>query len=248
MKQNGLGKLYDRLTPEERFRLDVEAMARGDTEESRRLVDTCPRRTFIMNEPRFTGRWDGAIQLTMAMLMDLRQLTGRLRMVEAFRVAVPHLEVLRENDTHTAYFDGHISGSRHAWSAAGKVGEPPGWEEDDEKAEENADPAIDEDLEKIDARNSDVDTWLTDLLDRLERELASEAVTVWVAYLRFCEEQMEVEAKKVLKATFKPALEDVRWLEAIAERLDLEAEAEAVEEYRAGIAEGWRKILTGPAH
>lgn len=29
MKQNGLGKLYDRLTPEERFRLDVLAMARG---------------------------------------------------------------------------------------------------------------------------------------------------------------------------------------------------------------------------
>jgi hypothetical protein len=29
MKQNGLWKLYDRLTPGERFRLDVLAMARG---------------------------------------------------------------------------------------------------------------------------------------------------------------------------------------------------------------------------
>jgi hypothetical protein len=29
MKQNGLGKLYDRLTPGERFRLDVLAMAGG---------------------------------------------------------------------------------------------------------------------------------------------------------------------------------------------------------------------------
>ena len=29
MKQNGLSKLYDRLTLEERFRLDVEAIARG---------------------------------------------------------------------------------------------------------------------------------------------------------------------------------------------------------------------------
>ena len=34
MRHNGLGKLYDRLTPEERFRLDVLAMARGDVEES----------------------------------------------------------------------------------------------------------------------------------------------------------------------------------------------------------------------
>jgi hypothetical protein len=30
MKRKGLGKLYDRLTPEERFRLDVLATARGD--------------------------------------------------------------------------------------------------------------------------------------------------------------------------------------------------------------------------
>lgn len=246
MKQNGLGKLYDRLTPEERFKLDVEAMARGDTEESRRLVDTCPRRSFIMNEPRFTWRWDGAIQLTMAMLMDLRQNTGRLRMIDAFRMTLPHLHGLRENDTHHAYFDGHISGSRHAWKAAGKTGKPPGWEDDDEKAEENRDPEIDEDLGMIDARNSAVDTWLTDLLDRLERDLASGALTVWAAYVRFCEETVEVEADKLLRATFKPALEDVRWLEGIAERLGLEPESSAVEEYRAGMVEGWHKVMRLP--
>ena len=50
MKHNALGKLYDRLTPEERFALDVEAMARGDEEESRRLVDTCPRLGYTMTD------------------------------------------------------------------------------------------------------------------------------------------------------------------------------------------------------
>jgi hypothetical protein len=39
MRRKGLDKLYDRLTPEERFRLDVEATARGDEEESRRLTE-----------------------------------------------------------------------------------------------------------------------------------------------------------------------------------------------------------------
>jgi hypothetical protein len=178
--------------------------------------------------------------------MDFRQLTGRLRMVDAFRMALPHLHTLRQNDTHHAYFDGHISGSRHAWKAAGKEGQPPGWEDDEEKAEENRDLELDDDLGMINARNSAVDSWLTELLDRLERDLASEALPVWAAYLRFCEETMEVEAEKLLKATFKPALEDVRWLEAIAQRLGLEPEASTVEEYRAGMAEGWRKILTGP--
>ena len=57
MKHNGLGKLYDRLTPEERFRLDVEAMARGDEEESELLNRTCQRETYTMNHRGFTGRW-----------------------------------------------------------------------------------------------------------------------------------------------------------------------------------------------
>src|SRR5918994_3912097 len=40
--KKGLGRLYDRLTPEERFRLDVLALARGDEEESESLPATCP--------------------------------------------------------------------------------------------------------------------------------------------------------------------------------------------------------------
>jgi hypothetical protein len=56
MKQSGLGKLYDRLTPEERFRLDVLAKARGDKAESEHLTRTCPKRSYTMNEVAFSGR------------------------------------------------------------------------------------------------------------------------------------------------------------------------------------------------
>jgi hypothetical protein len=38
--KKGLGGLYVRLTPEERFRLDVLALARGDEEESELLSAT----------------------------------------------------------------------------------------------------------------------------------------------------------------------------------------------------------------
>ena len=51
-----MGKLYDSLTPEERFRLDLEAMARGDRGESERLTRTCPRRNYVMNDWGFAGR------------------------------------------------------------------------------------------------------------------------------------------------------------------------------------------------
>jgi hypothetical protein len=56
MRRDALGKLYDRLTPEERFRLDVEAMARGDMEESELLTSTCPRRTYNITDWAFSGR------------------------------------------------------------------------------------------------------------------------------------------------------------------------------------------------
>jgi len=48
--KKGLGRLYDRLTPEERFRLDVLAMACGDEEEPERLTVTCPCRDYTMND------------------------------------------------------------------------------------------------------------------------------------------------------------------------------------------------------
>ena len=54
MKKNGLGKLYDRLTPEERFRLVVEAEVRGDEGESRRLVQSAPRYTYEEADPAYT--------------------------------------------------------------------------------------------------------------------------------------------------------------------------------------------------
>jgi hypothetical protein len=54
--KNGLGKLYDRLTPEERFKLDVEATARGDEAESKRLVDTCLHRALADGYHAGAGR------------------------------------------------------------------------------------------------------------------------------------------------------------------------------------------------
>jgi hypothetical protein len=55
MKKNGLDKLFDRLTPEVRFRLVVEAEARGDGRETEWLVRSAPRYTYEEAEPVYTG-------------------------------------------------------------------------------------------------------------------------------------------------------------------------------------------------
>jgi hypothetical protein len=244
MKHKGLDKLYDRLTPVERFKLDVEAMARGDEEESRRLVETCPRRSYVMNDVDFAGRWDGAIQMTLVTLLHITPGVAKLRMIAAFRTVLPYCRTLARDDAHFAYFDGHEAGSRHAWERAGMEGRAPGWEDDEGTAEENADPAMDGDLEKISLRvEESFELIRGGLIDRLERELAGEVVAVWKAYTRFCEEEIGLGAEKVLRATFEPVLQNVRFLEELADRLGLEPEPATVEEYRAALAEGWRRIV-----
>jgi hypothetical protein len=45
-----LAKLYDRLTPDERFRAFVSALARRDLQEVDRLNDTCPRKTYVTDD------------------------------------------------------------------------------------------------------------------------------------------------------------------------------------------------------
>ena len=123
---NGLGKLYDRLTPEERFALDVEAMARGDTEESRRLVDTCPRHDYRMTDLAFSGRWQTTMELVLATCVDLTQHMSRLSMLDGIREMLPYARIVYRNEVERAYMDGHEAGSRYAWQRAGMEGDPPG--------------------------------------------------------------------------------------------------------------------------
>ncbi len=243
--KDGLGKLYDRLTPEERFRLDVLAMARGDEEESEHLTSTCPKRSYTMNEVAFTGRWHGALELTLMTLLDLRACMDKVQMIDAFRVTFPYLRGVWENDTHEAYFDGHRSGSSHAWSKAGNEGEPPGWERDDEGAERNADPAIEGDLDEISGRAEEALSAIAGGLEKLEREFTQEALAQWSAYRGFCQEKLELEAMKLLEAIMAPAAEYMQGLEERASRLELEPDSESVEEYRAIIDNAWPSYVRG---
>ncbi len=239
MRRKGLDKLYDRLTPEERFRLDVLATARGDEEESRRLKEGCPRHSYTLNDIRFSWRWEAARDLTMAVLLDLSQHLSKLRTIDDLRSVLPYATTtLARNDAYLAYADGRKAGSHHAWEKAGMEGEPPGWEEDAELPME--------DLQAIEERMELSANLIPELLGRLERKVAGEALPIWEAFIRFCEEEMKLEPEKVLGAIFEPALENVRWLEDLAERLDLEPEHETVEEYRLILTKAWN-IHIAPA-
>jgi hypothetical protein len=235
--KKGLGRLYDRLTPEERFRLDVLALARGDEEESERLTATCPRRDYTMNDWGFVGRWEAARELALLTHVDVVRRLDKIKMIVAFRGLFPYLSTTWQDDVHSAYFDGHMAGSRHVWNRSGKAGEPPGWETDEEKAERNADPTIDEDLQKWAGEARYVR-----LAGKLE-ELVREALTAWLGFAGFCAQEMGLEAEKLLEALARPFGERVRELEELSSRHEVEADEEGVEEYLVLMTEVWRRQL-----
>ena len=239
--KKGLGRLYDRLTPEERFRLDVLAIARGDEEESERLTATCPRRSYTMNDWGFLGRWEAARELAMLAYMDVARRLDKITMIAAFQSIIPYLSTTWQDDVHSAYFDGHMAGSRYAWNRSGRAGEPPGWEADEEEAERNADPSIDEDLQKWAGEGRY--TRLEGKLQEMERELVREALTAWLGFARFCAQEIGVEAEELLEALAGPLAERVRDLEELSARHEVEPETEGVEEYLAIMTEAWHRGL-----
>jgi hypothetical protein len=243
LRRDGLGKLYDRLTPEERFRLDVLAMARGDAEESELLTTTCPKRDYVMNDRGFVGRWEAASQLAMLTYMDLARCLDKIHMIEALRVAFPYLRTVWEDDTFWAYFDGHEAGSRHAWHKAGKEGDPPGYEEDEDERVEGMDPAPEGDVRKWATKVAEVEKPITGALDRVEREMARQGLSVWKAFVGFCEEEMALDASKLLSALALPIEERARTLEELAARFEVESYTEDVEGYREILGQAWRQAL-----
>jgi len=248
MSKNSLHRHYDRLTPEERFRLDVLAMARGDMAESERLVASCPRFSYTMNDRGFAGRWQGATEITLRVYVPLGELLAKLQMVDAFREMVPYSQALLSNIAFDAYFTGHESGSRHAWAYAGKSGGPPAWPDDRpggelmEPDEDEQDPAMDRDVEELGTIVQKYGGFLPEILDRAERRIVSQAFSLWTGYAAFCEQSAGVGAEKVAAVVVEPVMGLIADMKARAERLGVEADAQIVEEMRQTLGETWRVV------
>jgi hypothetical protein len=247
MTRNGLRRHYDRLSPEERFRLDVLAMARGNTAESERLVGSCPKLSYRMNDRGFVGRWMGAIDITLRVCVPLEVLLARLWMVNAFRQLVPYAQTLSRSVAAESYFIGHHLGSLQAWGEAGHTGRPSAWPELDSGRPEGADedPAVTRDMEELDWKVDKYGELLPELLDRMERVFAQEALDLWAGFEAFCAEGLGVGARKIVAATLQDgsvAVPPIEEFEALVERLGLEPDADSVEETRDALLGAWRVV------
>ncbi len=125
MKKNGLNKLYDRLTPEERFQLFVEAEARGDKKESWWLVRSAPRYTYTQADPAYTRLVRASKDLTFAVCLDLLPRLQAMRMARAFAEIIPLVCQAFAQDARASYLAAQRAGAKRAWRAAGRECDPP---------------------------------------------------------------------------------------------------------------------------
>jgi hypothetical protein len=108
-----------------------------------------------------------------------------------------------------------------------------------EPDEDERDPAIERDMDELGATIEKYGEFLPELMDKLERDLATNALTLWEGFAAFCDECVGVPAEKVVAVVLEPVVGRIEHLKNLAERLELEPNAETVEEIRTGLAENW---------
>ena len=184
MKADTLAKHYEKLTAEERFKLRLHALARGDLADCQRLDRACSSVAF----PQYADRVTASEVLTLCMLVDTMPKLAKLSMVGGMRLLVEHLE----GAARDAGWQGYLDGYRAGWKAAGTRGEPPDVSEDD--------------LDAASDRAYRHDGRFSEVLDQIAASLAASARMPRDALARFSGEVMGVPFDVLLGAWAKIAL------------------------------------------
>ena len=94
MKMQTLRSLYDQLTPAERLRLLLAALAREDADEVGRLDQRCPRVTMVVADPAYTNLRDRLWETVSAVLFQWLDVSHRVVRTRQAAVAFLHRSVL----------------------------------------------------------------------------------------------------------------------------------------------------------
>jgi len=189
MKKGRLDKFYPSFTGEERFRLYVEALYRGDEAEVKRLLESCPRESYVMNEVDFAGRWKAGKEIVVMLGLALAPLMTRFESIVSFRKALSYLLTSYVNQGVFAYLDGHQAGEKRAWEAAGKTGDPPVWKARKGGDEGDEGPEMDQEMQSLRSLTKRLEKRsgaVVGRLEELERNDLEEALTIWTAFAQCC--------------------------------------------------------------
>ena len=238
MKKGVSGKLYFYLTGEERFRLTIEALYRGDEAEAKRLGENCPREKYSTNQAAYADRFRASREIVNMLCSALAPRLAKLEMIEAFQQALPCVFDVCIIGSFHAYLDGHRAGSKRAWTTADMKGDPPGWRE--QEIEREMDGEL-QSLRRITDGLEEATEGFLRHLATLERKLAGEVVAMWGAFVRFCTEELLLEPEKLLKVWSEPMLPRIEKLKNIPD--PPEVDHEVFEEYILAIKQMWSSLI-----
>jgi hypothetical protein len=239
MKKQVPEKLYFFLTGEERFRLCIEALYRGDESEASRLNEECPRERYSMNQGAYTDRLRASREIVNMLGSALAPRLARLEMIEAFQEALPSVFDICITKSFFGYLNGHQEGSRRAWAAAGMTGDPPGWRGQEE-------PEMDRELQslrRIIGGLEEASGGFLSYLAELECELTEEVLTIWEAFAHFCTEELLLQPEKLVKVWYEPMVSEIEKLKDLSGSTGLNPEM--LEEWEAAFKEMWNEVV-GP--
>ena len=221
--------IYAAVTPEERFRLIMQAHARGDEVEDKRLMNTCPRKTYTMRDAAVVERLEAVETLALCVCLELAAPLAKLQILKAQEQCLGHLKDTEADLICQAWYSGYTHGRAEGWRLAGIGEEPLETCDEDGDGEElplpkDEDPAA---------------QWFLGVNPRLIRDLESIVLGQWEAFAQFCREDLRLEPERVLEVCMAPALETVQ--KALLEMEGIHADPARVEERRDLLGRLWHR-------
>ncbi|HET9965943.1 MAG TPA: hypothetical protein VFQ10_11160, partial [Rubrobacter sp.] len=218
-------------TPEERFKLYIEARARADGEECRNLEKSCPRLVYEMNVMAYEDRVRASEMMTTLACLDLAPRLIKLRILMAFSSGLAALRNTCVDEAHSAYLRGRRLGGRARRGAHSK---------DHPREVRGPDLGAQDDLGKITSHIEKEWAIFADQIGRVEQEMRVEVGVMWEAFSSFAREEMGLEPKTLIKAWFEPILPEI---EAVEDTLDTtETNPQRLQEYASMLRQLWSML------
>ncbi|HEX8913564.1 MAG TPA: hypothetical protein VF796_14490 [Humisphaera sp.] len=217
-----IARHYDTLDGPERFVACIEAMARGDHAEDKRLDDGCPRRVCEVDDPEYRSRMSVSFTVSSLVCASIQRDLDVIRTIEVVRDVA---KVLRELGAGVAE-DAFVAG----WIAAGGS---------DEGGE-----AADAELERARERGRLVIDVAARTVSRgVGKRRAASILGAWEGYGRFARECCGVEPEVLAKAW--RLLDGDPTPEVLKLYPKAVADAEAADGWYASLGGSWRRRFDG---
>ncbi|HZA23518.1 MAG TPA: hypothetical protein VFA32_13120 [Dehalococcoidia bacterium] len=207
----------------------MEACARDDEAEHRRLWDSAPRKTYTMRDAEVTDRLQAVDTLALVVLVELAAPLAKLQMLKAQALLLDYLKNWEAGLICGEWYHGYCYGRAEGWRLAGMEGEPPELGDEDGDSEESPLPE----------GEGPAAQWFLEVNSRLVRDLESIVLGQWEAFAQFCREDLRLEPETVLEVCMAPALETVQ--KALLEMEGIQADPARVEERRDLLGRLWHR-------